>query len=68
MKKKLLNIIWFFLSYVIIYSICVLLQVVYLKINFWLSLSINLVSVFTLIFIVDLIIKKLTKNDKDIQK
>jgi len=68
MKKKLLNIIGFFLSYVLIYSICVLLQVVYLKINFWLSLSINLVSVFTLIFIVDLIIKKLTKNDKDIQK
>jgi hypothetical protein len=68
MKKKLLNIIWFFLSYVIIYSICVLLQVVYLKINFWLSLAINLVSVFTLIFIVDLILKKLTKDDKNIQK
>jgi len=66
MKKKLLNIIWFFVSYVVIYSICVLLQVIYLKINFWLSLAINLVSVFTLIFIVDLIIKKLTKDDKNI--
>lgn len=36
--------------------------------NFWLSLGLNLVSVFTLIFIVDLILKKITKDDNNIQK
>jgi hypothetical protein len=36
--------------------------------NFWLSLALNLVSVFTLIFIVDLVLKKITKDDKDIQE
>jgi hypothetical protein len=68
MKKKLLNIIWFFMSYVIIYSICVIFQMVYLHMDFWLSVAINLVSIFTLIFIVDLILKKITKNDNNIQK
>lgn len=68
MKKKLLSIFWLSVLYVIIYFFCVLLQIVYLNMNFWLSLAFNLVSVFTLIFIVDLILKKFTKDDKDIQK
>ena len=55
-------------SYVLIYFFCVFLQVVYLNMNFWLSVSVNLVSIFTLLFIVDLIIKKITKNDNYIQK
>jgi hypothetical protein len=66
MKKKLLGIIWFFVCYLIIYSICVIMQMTYLHMDFWLSLIVNLVSVFTLIFIVDLILKKITKNDKNI--
>jgi hypothetical protein len=68
MKKNLLNILWFIVSYVIIYFICVLLQVTYLHMNIWLSLALNVVSVFTLIFIVDLVLKKIIKDDKDIQK
>jgi hypothetical protein len=68
MKKKLFGIIWFAIMYVVIYLLCVFLQIIYLNMNFWLSLALNLVSVFTLIFIVDLILKKITKNDKNIQE
>jgi hypothetical protein len=68
MKKKLIGIIWFALMYVAIYLLCVFLQIIYLNMNFWLSLGLNLVSVFTLIFIVDLILKKITKDDNNIQK
>jgi len=68
MKKKLIGIIWFALMYVTIYFLCVFLQIIYLNMNFWLSLGLNLVSVFTLIFIVDLILKKITKDDNNIQK
>ena len=66
MKKKLFGIFWFFVCYVIIYFICVIMQITYLQMDLWLSLIDNLVSVFTLIFIVDLILKKITKNDKNI--
>jgi len=68
MKKKLFGIIWFAIMYVVIYLLCVFLQIIYLNMNFWLSLALNLVSVFTLIFIVDLILKKITKNDNNIQE
>lgn len=68
MKKKLFGIIWFAIMYVVIYLLCVFLQIIYLNMNFWLSLGLNLVSVFTLLFIVDLILKKITKNDNNIQK
>ena len=68
MKKNLLSIIWFSIMYVLIYFLCVFLQVIYLNMNFWLSFALNLVSVFTLIFIVDLVLKKITKDDKDIQE
>jgi len=68
MKKKLFGIIWFAIMYVVIYFLCVFLQIIYLNMNFWLSLALNLVSVFTLIFIVDLILKKITKNDNNIQE
>lgn len=68
MKKKLFGIIWFAIMYVVIYLLCVFLQIIYFKMNFWLSLGLNLVSVFTLLFIVDLILKKITKNDNNVQK
>jgi hypothetical protein len=68
MKKKLIGIIWFALMYVTIYFLCVFLQIIYLNMNFWLSLGLNLVSVFTLLFIVDLILKKITKNDNNVQE
>ena len=68
MKKKLSSIIWLCVMYVCIYFLCVFLQIIYLNMNFWLSLALNLVSVFTLIFIVDLVLKKITKDDKDIQE
>ena len=64
----IIRVIWFLILYVLIYFFCVFLQVVYLNMNFWLSVSVNLVSIFTLLFIVDLIIKKITKNDNYIQK
>jgi hypothetical protein len=68
MIKMIIRVIWFLILYVLIYFFCVFLQVVYLNMNFWLSVSVNLVSIFTLLFIVDLIIKKITKNDNYIQK
>jgi len=68
MKKNLLSIVWLSILYVSIYFLCVFLQVIYLNMNFWLSLALNIVSVFTLIFIVDLVLKKITKDDKDIQE
>jgi hypothetical protein len=68
MKKNLLSIVWLIVLYVSIYFLCVFLQVLYLNMNFWLSFALNIVSVFTLIFIVDLVLKKITKDDKDIQE
>jgi hypothetical protein len=68
MKKNLLSIVWLSILYVSIYFLCVFLQVIYLNMNFWLSLALNIVSVFTLIFIVDLVLKKITKDDKNIQE
>lgn len=68
MIKMIIRFIWFLILYVLIYFFCVFLQVVYLNMNIWLSLGLNIVSIFTLIFIVDLIIKKITKNDNYIQK
>jgi len=66
MKKKFIGIIWLGILYVVIYLLCVFLQIIYLNMNFWLSVGLNIVSVFTLIFIVDLILKKITKNDNNI--
>jgi len=66
MKKKFIGIIWLGILYVVIYLLCVFLQIIYLNMNFWLLVGLNIVSVFTLIFIVDLILKKITKNDNNI--
>lgn len=68
MIKKLIRLIWLLILYVVIYFFFVFVQIVFLNMNFWLSVSVNLVSIFTLLFVVDLIIKKITKNDNYIQK